>query len=390
MERKNNGKIKLNLWTVLLSLLCFGVLANAADAMEYKARLITNPAYTHFEKDYKPLKVVRTISENFSKQHFIAFPSALAVDAQGNIFVFDRMLYKVFVFDKNGTFLRVFGKEGRGPGDIAKGCGAFSKKKLALSPDNHLLISDCINKKILEFDIGGTLIHEYPIGIIIPFPPVLDRKGNIYMPAESMLNNDLIYVYDSNLKKTHTLLKKSDYMGFLNLEPKKWILRGLYSPHEDHFSYDLTAGGELAVYIANTCTFCLFKDFKLIKKFNIYPKNAMELLYRQILEHNEQMKKEFTSAELEEMDKHSFVYDRPFLRFFLDKDNDDCFYLQGDTEILKAIKKKRTVLYKFKMDGKLENVLYIETKAFIHVIAKRNNLFYGTDTGGVVLILKEK
>lgn len=75
------------------------------------------------------------------------------VDENENIYVADSKETHVKVFDKNGKFLRVFGKTGQGPGEI----GGISS--IQITSKNEILVSDTRNRRILYFTLEGDFIR---------------------------------------------------------------------------------------------------------------------------------------------------------------------------------------------------------------------------------------
>ena len=91
-------------------------------------------------------------------------PSDIEIDNEGNIYILDSGNFCVKKFDKNGNFLRRYGKKGKGPGEFTEG--------------NYLEIDHIGNIYIIGFNEGivlnpqGEEIRSYGrknpgVGIII-------------------------------------------------------------------------------------------------------------------------------------------------------------------------------------------------------------------------------
>lgn len=78
------------------------------------------------------------------------------VDAAGRIFVADRNAGNVKVYDKNGTHLRTFGEEGRGPGEFEMMRG------FAVMRDS-LFVYDQNLKRLNIFSREGELLDNHPL-----------------------------------------------------------------------------------------------------------------------------------------------------------------------------------------------------------------------------------
>jgi hypothetical protein len=77
-------------------------------------------------------------------------PSDIAVDAARSLlYVVDLGNHRVVVFDLDGRFVRIIGKEGQGPGEFSRPSGAF------VSPESRLFVADYGNNRIQIFDGEG-------------------------------------------------------------------------------------------------------------------------------------------------------------------------------------------------------------------------------------------
>ena len=112
------------------------------------------------------------------------YPTHVALDSKGNIYVTDSMNSRVQVFDAKGNFKRQIGA----PGD---GLGSFSRPKgVGVDTDGRTYIADAIFDNIQIFDSEGRLLLD--IGYPGPNP------GEFSMPNGVVVGHDnCIYVADS-------------------------------------------------------------------------------------------------------------------------------------------------------------------------------------------------
>jgi len=80
-------------------------------------------------------------------------PSAVAVAADGTLFVLDNGNYRVLAFDLDGNALREFGRQGQGPGEFQSPVG------FGVAGD-HVLVSDIRNNRLSTFTTDGELIAD--------------------------------------------------------------------------------------------------------------------------------------------------------------------------------------------------------------------------------------
>jgi hypothetical protein len=128
----------------------------------------------------------------------------IAIDKNENIYVADYKETNVKVFDKNGEFLRVFGKEGQGPGEI----GRISS--IQITAKNELLINDSRNRRILYFSLEGKFLRSKNIGEIWSLRLYCDSNENYYFitafiePPNSRYE---LLKYDSEMNLIATIAK---------------------------------------------------------------------------------------------------------------------------------------------------------------------------------------
>lgn len=104
-----------------------------------------------------PYKLLRRIGTG-GKDHRLtsagdfAKPTGVAVDKDGNLYVSDTWNDRVEIFDADGTFIRVFGKAGDGPGYFAR------PKGIAIDGDGHVWVADAVQDRVQVFTPEGQLL----------------------------------------------------------------------------------------------------------------------------------------------------------------------------------------------------------------------------------------
>lgn len=134
--------------------------------------------------DLETLKQINTIGKRGKEEGEFNFPSHIAVDATGNIYVVDTMNGRMQIFDSEGKFIRAFGQLGDSPGMFARPRG------VALDSEGHLYVVDAAFNNVQIFNAEGR--------ILLGFSGYGSGRGAMILPAGIAIDNeDHIYVVDS-------------------------------------------------------------------------------------------------------------------------------------------------------------------------------------------------
>jgi DNA-binding beta-propeller fold protein YncE len=108
--------------------------------------------------DLKTLKLITFFAEykdkNEDRSGALTNPNSIAVDPDGLIYVTDAFVPRVFVYDTDGNFVRVWGKRGDGPGMFAR------PKGIAIDSDGHVYVADAQLNRLQIFSSEGTPLLE--------------------------------------------------------------------------------------------------------------------------------------------------------------------------------------------------------------------------------------
>ncbi len=126
-------------------------------------------------------QLIRTSPDDKDSTFSLHYPT-FAASADHQILVNDGLNYRIRRFDSDGRQVLAFGKEGDGPGHLAR------PKGLAVDSDGHVYVVDNIFDNVQIFDAEGRLLlvigttgHEY---------------GQFWSPAGIDIVNDTIYIAD--------------------------------------------------------------------------------------------------------------------------------------------------------------------------------------------------
>lgn len=138
-------------------------------------------------------------------------PSAISLDADGNIYIAESSATRIRVINPSGTQLRVWGSAGTGDGQFFAGaasCIAVDKQS------NTVYVVDRGNKRIQAFTTNGTFLRKWSIAgeldVNDPSSVNVDWDGNVYV-TNSNVNNNRVVVYSSTGTKLGTLTDTNAY-----------------------------------------------------------------------------------------------------------------------------------------------------------------------------------
>ncbi len=106
-------------------------------------------------------------------------PNDVAVAPNGDVYISDGYGNdRVAVFDKNGKFLRTWGKLGTRPGEFSQ------PHSVALDSRGRVYVADRNNARVQVFDPQGKFLAQWT-NIITPWFIVIDKQDNVYVCGSS-------------------------------------------------------------------------------------------------------------------------------------------------------------------------------------------------------------
>ncbi|MCP4217395.1 MAG: hypothetical protein GY765_22320, partial [bacterium] len=267
------------------------------------------------------------IDPDINDEVFMAVPCSLTLDPRGNLYVYDRKLRQIFKFDKDLKFLKVFGKKGNGPGELG-----YDRNPLPMRVchDGFFYIGRQDVGRIMKFDCNEKYIEDIRLpyyhytGMIVP---AIATDGTCYILTRK---SNGLEARDKDMKLLYTHFSRADYKKILIWDLPKYDADFWVMPCAANTQYGLLPDNRLVVYMGNASTVYIFDGTKLVRKFNIRPKYALE-------DYKHAVEKRLNNRREKEILGFFLHY-----RFFLDKDNWKYFYLSGSMK-----GPKRHLLFKF-------------------------------------------
>jgi DNA-binding beta-propeller fold protein YncE len=108
-----------------------------------------------------------------------SLPECVAVDNDGNVYVTDTFNNRVEIFDADGNFISMFGKNGDGPADLER------PKGIAVDGDGHIWVVDAATNQVKVFRNDGRLLiyfggqGYYPGQFMGPWGVAVDKFNRV-------------------------------------------------------------------------------------------------------------------------------------------------------------------------------------------------------------------
>lgn len=148
---------------IRLTLFCLLITGLISYTQGQKVKTVDNVKIIQNKKEPKPPRGVpskvsfeleSTIGESDDPEKSFSEVSNFVVDDNGTIYALDFKDRKIKVFDDAGQFVRSFGEQGQGPGELDMPAG------IHLTPANELTVEDAMARKLVFFTLEGTYIKN--------------------------------------------------------------------------------------------------------------------------------------------------------------------------------------------------------------------------------------
>ena len=121
------------------------------------------------------------VGEWFSAEARLAWPSSIALDKEGNVYVTDEWFNTVSIYTKDGEFISDWGTAGSGDGEINGPSG------IHFDAEDNVYLVDAKNNRIQKFTKDGKFLEKWGQEgsgdgeFNMPWGIDLDRSGNVYV-----------------------------------------------------------------------------------------------------------------------------------------------------------------------------------------------------------------
>eukprot|EP00058_Branchiostoma_floridae_P022191 XP_002607681.1 hypothetical protein BRAFLDRAFT_123270 [Branchiostoma floridae] len=125
------------------------------------------------------------------KDYGLQNPHHITVSQGGDILVSDSAKHMVFVFSEKGQFLRSFGSEGSGEGEL-KG-----PRGICTDSSGNIIVADEENSRIVVFDGQGRFLRLAVTGVTNPVGVAVAQAGKLVVTRSDFHGPEAVLIYDS-------------------------------------------------------------------------------------------------------------------------------------------------------------------------------------------------
>lgn len=120
------------------------------------------------ESEIKPIHYIELMvigGESSSLDNTLGFPVGVRTDQNGLIYIADKGLMNIKVYDQNGNYSHSLGGRGRGPGEF------HDIELMEITPDENLVFMDRSNLRYMILSLKGEEITTFPYNLEDQFYP---------------------------------------------------------------------------------------------------------------------------------------------------------------------------------------------------------------------------
>ena len=116
-------------------------------AVDHQGRIYVSDTLNFRIQQFSPeLRPTLAIGQKGDKPCCLSQPKGIAVDSEDHLYVLDAQFEAIQIFNAQGQLLLTFGEEGHGPGQFWLPAGIF------IDPRNRLWVADVYNRRLQVFD----------------------------------------------------------------------------------------------------------------------------------------------------------------------------------------------------------------------------------------------
>jgi len=146
----------------------------------------------------------------------LVWPTAIAHDSQGNIYISDEHRHDVQVWDRDHEFVRKWGTYGSGPSDLNRPSG------LAIDSHDNIFVVDHLNNRIQKRRPDGEVVMQWgsagdgPGEFNLPWGITTDKHDDVYVAD---WRNDRVQKFTNDGQYISTIGRSGSGIGELSRPP---------------------------------------------------------------------------------------------------------------------------------------------------------------------------
>jgi hypothetical protein len=191
-------------------------------------------------------EILRLDEESMPDDLFFEMSMDAVPDGKGNIFVADYRAHKIFKFTPMGKFLKSFGRNGQGPGDL-------SGPAYIAASGGRIMIYEIRNRRFSCFDLEGNfLFHHAEQGLGYRIQKVRALPNGDFVVEWDITNFSepgspqecRIVLYNPDMKEKKTLVKGKILLDKMISEP---VRTNVPMPFPRTYHWDVSPSGKIII-----------------------------------------------------------------------------------------------------------------------------------------------
>lgn len=186
-------------------------------------------SFASVEKKVEVSEILKLGLEEQGEEYQLGDPKGVRTDENNNIYIADRALLTIKVYNQEGSFIKEIGRRGRGPAEF------LDINSFEITPEGFFFILDRGNMRYTQVTKNGESVAMEPIDFSMEwqfYPDDIDYyedkalvlfNDGVHSEIKPLLEKELFYVYDRELKTKYSSFFKFSEFQDIEITTFAWV-----------------------------------------------------------------------------------------------------------------------------------------------------------------------